>query len=106
MNTLVNTNLTCEQLRVANWLIENVGEFRQLETFDEGRLLLAFISPNDLEELGELLQKVNSDFFTDGSLELSYNGSDIVINILPILRFELGGLDPKLIYEDWSADEV
>lgn len=100
MHKLVNTDLEPEQLELANWLIENVSEWRRYD----GNKLFAFIYPSDLQELGELLEAMNSDFFTDGTWKLEYNGTDLVFDAAGILEYTCGIDDFSLVYPEWSKD--
>jgi len=81
---IVNANLDDEVLELANWLANEVGEYRAfVEPKNE---LLAFIYPSQLDELKERLEAINSDYFTDGTMKMEYNGSDLVIDVYPILK--------------------
>lgn len=102
---IVNANLEDEVLELANWLANEVDEYRctyipNLPLHE----LLAFIRPSQIDELGELLTNCNSDYFSDGVIQkIAYNGSDLVIDILPILKNF--NIDPKLISEEYRGGE-
>jgi hypothetical protein len=101
----VDANLDDEILKLANWLANEVDEYRctyipSLPLHE----LLAFIRPSQIDELGELLTNCKSDYFSDGVIQkIVYNGSDLVINVLPILRNF--NIDPKLISEEYRGKE-
>lgn len=102
---IVNANLEEAELELANWLANEVEEYRctyipSLPLHE----LLAFIRPSQIDELGELLTKCNSDYFSDGVIQkITYNGSDLVIDVLPILKNF--NIDPSLISEEYRGGD-
>lgn len=91
---------------IARWLRTQVDEYRHFKYSENSGItpreqLLAFIYPPRIGELGDLLETHNSDYFTDGCINnISYNGSDLVIDVLPILRGL--NIDPKTITEEYK----
>lgn len=101
MSKLVNLDIQPDQLDLANWLIDNVSEFRQTSHNE----LLAFITPYDFGDFAKKLEACDPDYFTDGVLEVSYNGSDFVIDIAYILRYTCGIKDFSIIDPEWRHYE-
>lgn len=93
---VTSANLDDDELKLANWLANEPSEYREW-TDNE---LLMFIYPSDLKELGELLVAIDGDWFTDGSMDMSYNGTDVVIDAMPII--ERLGIEPSVVYPDWE----
>lgn len=91
--------------RVARWLRTQVEEYRctyipSLPLHE----LLAFISPRQIADLGFVLESYDSDYFTEEALSgISYNGSDLVVDVLPILK-KLK-IDPRTITEEYRGGE-
>lgn len=104
MNKLINTDLDEKHLRLANWLREEVSEFRQSKDEYGRPELLAFIVPVDMIEFKTLMEDIFPDYFSEGTLHCEFNGDDIVVDILPILEWHLG-IAPELIYEEWRAND-
>ncbi len=108
MGTLKDEYEAEEKDNVARWLRTQVDEYRHFKYSESSGIkpreqLLAFIYPPNIGELGNLLEQTNSDYFTEGAINnISYNGSDLVVDVLPILR----GLriDPKTITEEYKED--
>lgn len=106
---IINSDLGEEELALANFLANRISEYRYFNYSEASGItpkeqLLAFLYPYDLEELTEYLVALNSDFFTDGTLRLDFNGSDLVLDILPILRSYR--IDPKLITDEYDGKEI
>lgn len=96
---IVQAGLDDSELELANWLANEVGEYRDITDFN-GKLKqkLAFIPTYDLDDLKDKLEACDTDWFTDGTMKLEYNGSDLVFDVLPICRrFE--------IEPDWLVDD-
>ncbi len=95
-----------EKDNIVRWLKHQVDEYRHFKYSESSGItpreqLLAFIYPNRLTELGDLLEQTNSDYFTEGAINnISYNGSDLVLDVLPILRGL--NIDPKLVTEEYK----
>lgn len=92
--------------RITRWLKSQVDEYRctyipSLPLHE----LLAFIYPARIGELGDLLESYDSDYFTDGDnmIKATYNGSDLVVDVLPILK-KLK-IDPRTITEEYRGGE-
>jgi len=92
---------------IIRWLKVNVDEYRctyipSLPLHE----LLAFIYPARIGELGDLLERTNADYFSEeGGLirNIAYNGSDLVVDILPILkRFDI---NPKVITDEYRGGD-
>jgi hypothetical protein len=93
--------------RIARWLKTQVDEYRctyipSLPLHE----LLAFIYPARIGELGDLLESHNSDWFNDGDglIKATYNGSDLVVDVLPILK-KLK-IDPRTITKEYRGEET
>ena len=108
MTTLKEEYEAEEIANIARWFKVHVDEYRHFKYSESSGItpreqLLAFIYPASIGDLGDLLQAHNSDYFTDGSINnISYNGSDLVLDVLPILR-ELE-IDPKTITEEYKEN--
>lgn len=95
---IINANLDDDQLKLANWLANEPSEFREVNNE-----LLIFIQPYELDDLSELLTAINGDWFSDGVMEMSFNGSDVVIDAIPIIQSL--GVSPKVIYPEYEGDD-
>lgn len=108
MSTLKEEYESEEIARIVHWFKVNVDEYRHFKYSEASGItpkeqLLAFIYPSSFGELGDALQSHNSDYFTESSINnISYNGSDLVLDVLPILR-ELG-IDPKTLTEEYKEN--
>lgn len=107
MTTLKEEYEAEEIERIARWLKNQVEEYRctyipSLPLHE----LLAFIYPSRIGELGDLLESHNSDWFTDGDgmIKATYNGSDLVVDVLPILKRLK--IDPRTITEEYRGEET
>ena len=105
MTTLAEEYRAEEIERITRWLKTQVDEYRctyipSLPLHE----LLAFIYPSRITELGDLLEAHDSDFFTEGAIMgIAYNGSDLVVDVLPILK-KLK-IDPRTITEEYRGGE-
>lgn len=84
---IIQGNLDDDELALANWLANEVGEYRDITDGNGKRTQkLAFIYPSQLDELKDLLEACDSDYFTDGTMKLEFNGTDLVVDVSPICR--------------------
>lgn len=91
---LINTDLTEEALKIANWVLSEPSELRD---WGDDQLLM-FCSHYDVQEFFDLIEKNTYEFWVDGVTDLSYNGSDYIIDIWYILKhFDI---DPKMIIKE------
>jgi len=93
--------------RISRWLKTQVDEYRctyipALPLHE----LLAFIYPSRIGELGDLLQSHIPDYFDepDNMIKATYNGSDLVVDVLPILKRLK--IDPRTITEEYRGEET
>ena len=107
MGTLAEEYKAEEIERITRWLKNQVEEYRctyipSLPLHE----LLAFIYPSRIGELGDLLEAHDSDYFSEGDnmIKATYNGSDLVVDVLPILR-KLK-IDPRTITEEYRGEET
>lgn len=106
MGTLADEYKAEEIENITRWLKNQVEEYRctyipSLPLHE----LLAFIYPSRIGELGDLLQSHIPDYFDEGDnmIKAIYNGSDLVVDVLPILR-KLN-IDPRTITEEYRGAE-
>lgn len=107
MTTLKEEYEAEEIERIARWLKTQVDEYRctyipSLPLHE----LLAFIYPSRIGELGDLLEQHDGDYFSDGDnmIKATYNGSDLVVDVLPILKRLK--IDPRTITEEYRGEET
>lgn len=106
MGTLAEEYRAEDIERITRWLKNRPSEYRctyipALPLHE----LLAFISPREITELGDVLESYDSDFFTEGAIMgIAYNGSDLVVDVLPILK-KLK-IDPRTITEEYRGEET
>lgn len=95
----VSLGLEDEQLALLNWLMTEPSEYRQWGEKE----LLCFISPSELDELRDLLEAIDSDYFTDGGMkDITYNGQDLVFDTYSMLKWT-ADVDPKWFYKEWES---
>lgn len=105
MGTLADEYKAEDIERISRWLKTQVDEYRctyipSLPLHE----LLAFIYPPRISELGGLLESYDSDFFTEVAIMgIAYNGSDLVVDVLPILKALK--IDPKTITDEYRGGD-
>ena len=106
MGSLADEYRAEEIENIVRWFKVNVDEYRctyipALPLHE----LLAFIYPARIGELGDLLQSHIPDYFdeSDNMIKATYNGSDLVVDVLPILK-KLK-IDPRTITEEYRGGE-
>ena len=105
MTTLSEKYKAEEIDRIVRWLKTQVDEYRctyipALPLHE----LLAFIYPPRISELGDLLEQYDSDFFTEVAIMgIAYNGSELVVDVLPILKALK--INPKDITDEYRGGE-